>query len=121
MKVYLASFFSPDLKRSAERFKRQAEDMNVYNHIDIFSKEDLNEDFKEYISALLKKGKTRGYGHWVWQTYIHQLVLSKIKEGDIYHWCDVGCHFNTKGVSRLKEYIDTVSYTHLTLPTILLV
>ncbi len=109
MKVYLASFFSPDLKRSAERFKRQAEDMNVYNHIDIFSKEDLNEDFKEYISALLKKGKTRGYGHWVWQTYIHQLVLSKIKEGDIYHWCDVGCHFNTKGVSRLKEYIDIVS------------
>ncbi len=109
MKVYLASFFSPDLRRSAERFKKQAEAMNIYNHIDVFSKEDLNKDFRDYISALLKKGKKRGYGHWVWQTYIHQLVLSKIKEGDIYHWCDVGCHFNPKGISRLKEYIDIVS------------
>ena len=40
---------------------------------------------------------------------MHQLILSKIDEGDIYHWCDVGCHFNTKGISRLKEYIDIVS------------
>ena len=45
-----------------------------------------------------KKGKSRGYGHWVWQTYIHQLVLSKMDDGDIYHWCDVGCHFNKKGI-----------------------
>ena len=109
MKIYLATFFSPDLKRSAERFKRQAEAMNVYDKIYLLSKENLNEDFKKYVSELLKKGKKRGYGHWVWQTYVHQLILSKIDEGDIYHWCDVGCHFNTKGISRLKEYIDIVS------------
>ena len=35
-------------------------------------------------------------------------MLAKIKEGDVYHWCDVGCHFNIKGVSRLKEYINIV-------------
>ncbi len=109
MKVYLATFYSSDLKKSAERFKKQAESMNVYDNIHIFSQEDLNDDFKKYISVLLKKGKKRGYGHWVWQTYIHQVMMSKIKEGDIYHWCDVGCHFNIEGVSRLKEYIDIVS------------
>ena len=112
MKIYLATFYSADLKRSAERFKDQAKLMNVYDDILIFNQDDLNEDFKEYISILLKKGKTRGYGHWVWQTYIHQLMLNKMKEGDIYHWCDVGCHFNKKGVSRLKEYIDIVSSNH---------
>ncbi len=109
MKIYLATFFSPDLKRSSERFKLQAEAMNVYDKIYLFTKESLNDDFKEYVSGLLKKGKKRGYGHWVWQTYIHKLVLSKMEEGDVYHWCDVGCHFNIKGVSRLKEYIDIVS------------
>jgi hypothetical protein len=112
VKIYLATFYSADLKRSAERFKDQAKLMNVYDDILIFNQDDLNEDFKEYISILLKKGKTRGYGHWVWQTYIHQLMLNKMKEGDIYHWCDVGCHFNKKGVSRLKEYIDIVSSNH---------
>ena len=106
MKVYLATFYSSDLKRSAERFEKQAEAMNVYDKIFLFNQDDLNEDFKKYISSLLKKGKKRGYGHWVWQTYIHQEMMTKINEGDIYHWCDVGCHFNIKGVSRLKEYID---------------
>ena len=106
MKVYLATFYSSDLKRSADRFKKQAEAMNIYDKIYLFNQDDLNEDFKEYIALLLKKGKKRGYGHWVWQTYIHKMMMAKINEGDIYHWCDVGCHFNTKGIPRLKEYID---------------
>ena len=83
MKVYLATFYSSDLKRSAERFEKQAKLMNVYDDIFIFNQDDLNDDFKEYISTLLKKGKSRGYGHWVRQTYIHQIMLAKIKDGDI--------------------------------------
>ena len=54
---------------------------------------------------LLKLGKKKGYGYWVWQTFFHKKVLSQINEGDIYHWCDVGCHFNLNGKTRLKEYI----------------
>ncbi len=108
MEIHLATFYSLDLKRSAERFEKQAREMNVYNHIHIFNQDDLNDDFKNYISTLLKKGKSRGYGHWVWQTYIHQVVLAKMKPGDIYHWCDVGCHFNINGVNRLKEYIEII-------------
>ena len=109
MKIHLATFYSSDLKISAKRFKKQAEDINIYDFIHIFNQEDLNDDFKNYISELLKKGKKRGYAYWVWQTYVHQVVLSKMKEGDIYHWCDVGCHFNEKGLKRLREYIDIVS------------
>ena len=80
MKIYLATFYSFDLKRSAERFQKQASSMNVYDQICIFNPNDLNQDFKDYISLLLKKGKKRGYGHWVWQTYIHQIMLKKLGE-----------------------------------------
>ena len=31
-----------------------------------------------------------------------------MNNGDIYHWCDVGCHINKKGRPRLKEYIKIV-------------
>ena len=109
MKIYLATFYSSDLKRSANRFKHQAKEMQVYDEIFVYNQNDLNKDFKDYVQMLLKKGKERGYGHWVWQTYIHQLVLSQIDYGDIYHWCDVGCHFNQKGIWRLKEYVDLVN------------
>ena len=103
MKIHLATFYSSDLRRSAIRFQKQAEEMGIYDDIHVFNQNDLNEDFKNYISDLLKKGKKRGYGHWVWQTYIHQVILSKMQEGDIYHWCDVGCHFNKNGITRLKN------------------
>ena len=75
MRVYLASFCSADLKRSADRFKEQALKMGIYNSIKIFTFNDLNEDFKLYVKELIKKGKKKGYGYWVWQTYVHQNIL----------------------------------------------
>ena len=109
MKIYLTSFASLDIKASAIRFKDQAREMNVYDKINIFTENDLNQDFKDYVFSLLKKGKKKGFGYWVWQTYLHKLVMSEMEEGDIYHWCDVGCHFNINGITRLKEYIAMVS------------
>ncbi len=109
MTIHLATFYSPDLKRSADRFKNQAIKMGLYDSINLYTYEDLNNDFKLYVDELLKSGKKKGYGYWVWQTYIHQIVLSKINNGDIYHWCDVGCHFNLNGKKRLEEYIKFVS------------
>jgi hypothetical protein len=109
MKIYLATFYSGDLKRSATRFKEQALQMGIYDFIYTFSYDDLNEEFKLYVNDLLKKGKKKGYGYWVWQTYIHQKVLSKLNPGDIYHWCDVGCHFNYNGKKRLEDYVNIVS------------
>ena len=109
MKVHLASFYSSDLKRSAERFKNQAQSMEVYDHVHLCTFDDLNEDFQHYVKSLLKIGKTRGYGYWVWQTYIHKLILSKLNVGDIYQWCDIGCHFNIKGKKRLTEYLNIVN------------
>ena len=109
MKIHLATFFSPDLLRSAKRFKLQAESMKLYDKIHLFTFEDLDDDFKKYVNSLIKKGKKRGYGYWVWQTFIHKLVMSKIEEGDLYHWCDVGCHFNINGKKRLEDYINILS------------
>ena len=109
MKIHLTSFASLDIKASAIRFKDQAREMNVYDKINIFTENDLNQDFKDYVFSLLKKGKKKGFGYWVWQTYLHKLVMSEMEEGDIYHWCDVGCHFNINGITRLKEYIAMVS------------
>ena len=106
MKIYLSTFYSSDLKRSANRFKEQAENMKIYDKIFLFEHKDLNEDFKKYVNSLIKLGKVKGYGYWVWQTYFHKKVLEQLEDGDVYHWCDVGCHFNPKGKKRLLEYLE---------------
>ncbi len=112
MKKYLATFYSSDLKRSAERFYEQAKNMNVYDSINIFSEKDLDEDYRAYVDGLIKNGKKKGYGYWVWQPYFHKLVLKRMDEGDVYHWCDVGCHFNVNGVNRLNEYFEITKNEH---------
>ena len=109
MKIYLTTFASSDLKQSAKRFKKQAEQMGIYDKIFIFSEKDFDDDFKKYVFSLIKKSKSMGYGYFVWQSYFHRIVLNKINVGDVYHWCDVGCHFNYNGLKRLKEYVKIVS------------
>ena len=47
MKVHLATFYSLDLKRSADRFRQQVEEMNIYDYVHIFNQNDLNDDFKD--------------------------------------------------------------------------
>ena len=85
MKIYLSTFYSSDLKRSANRFKEQAENMKIYDKIFLFEHKDLNEDFKKYVNSLIKLGKVKGYGYWVWQTYFHKKVLEQLEDADVYH------------------------------------
>ena len=59
MKIYLSTFYSSDLKRSANRFEIQAKDMQIYDKIFMFTEKNLNEDFKEYVNSLLKLGKKK--------------------------------------------------------------
>ena len=59
MKVYLATFYSSDLSRSAKRFLDQAKSMNVYDSINIFSEKDLSDDYRKYVDGLLSKGKKK--------------------------------------------------------------
>ena len=59
MKICLSTFYSSDLKRSANRFREQAEKMNIYDKVFIFGENDLNEDFKQYVNSLLQIGKKK--------------------------------------------------------------
>ena len=42
--ITFTTFYSPDLKRSADRFKNQATKMGLYDSIELFTFEDLNDD-----------------------------------------------------------------------------
>jgi len=56
-KKYFISFASPDLKRSAERIYNQAQKLNFYDKVCIFSTNDLEENYKKFILNLIKKIK----------------------------------------------------------------
>lgn len=51
----------------------------------------------------------RGYGYWIWKSYLVLKCLEEMNDGDIVLYCDAGCEINKKGIHRLNEYFDIVA------------
>jgi len=107
-KINLCSFASPDLKRSADRIKKQAESINLYNKIKVFSVDDLKKKEKDFLKKKLKEGNIRGYGYWFWKPLIIKKFLLSLKKNEILNYVDVGSHINLDGFDRLNYYINLV-------------
>ena len=54
-KIYLCSFASDDLDLSVQRFKNQADNLNIYSQIKIFRPKDLNLNLQNRIKEIIKK------------------------------------------------------------------
>ena len=55
IKLYLCSFASPDLNRSAIRFINQSEKMKIYEKIKVYGLNDLSDQKKKQIESFQKK------------------------------------------------------------------
>ena len=109
-KKYLISFASPDLKRSAQRFYEQANNMIFYDQVKVFSMLDLDSKHQKFIFDYLKdkRNKKSGYGYAYWKPLIINNFLKRMNENDILNYSDVGCHYNINGIERLNYYIQKV-------------
>ena len=103
--IYLCSFASDDLKKSIVRFKKQAEEMEIYSNIKVYGFSDLSENKKVQIKNFKKKKQNRLFGYACWKPEIILNNLNLIPNGAILQYSDIGCHFNSKGLSRLKDYL----------------
>lgn len=105
MKKYFLSFADSYLKPSAERILQQAKNMNIYDEIFILNESNLDKNFRDKFKSKLIH-RSRGFGHYCWKPQVILQILNLMDYGDILHWADVGCHLNTNGIERLKEYFD---------------
>jgi len=111
---YLCGFADNRLKKSLERFQNQAMQMKIYDEIYLYTEDNLDKDFYNYFKD---KFHLRGFGYWVWKPQIILQTLSKINEGDILQYTDVGCHLNINGLKRLKEYFEITNQSETGLLT----
>jgi len=106
-KIYLCSFASPDLNLSVNRFKNQAKLLNFYENIKVYGSKDLPEKIKLRIKSFnYPVKKMRLYGYACWKPYIIKKYFDELPNEAILQYSDIGCHFNYKGIDRLKDYIE---------------
>lgn len=105
MKRKFISFADSRMRKALERIKRQAEEMQFFDEIELFTEKELGPDFLAENAHLLKPW-VRGFGYWKWKPYLIYTQLQKMEEGDELYYIDAGCHWNVAGRERLLEYAE---------------
>ena len=104
-KIILFAFGSSDLSTSAKRLQKQAENTNYYDDIRIFNPTNFDQKMQKMFEEIISKRKNRGYGYWFWKPLFLKKILNEIKNEDIIHYVDIGCHLQNKN-NRFYEYLD---------------
>ena len=104
-KIILFAFGSNDLSISAKRLQKQAENTKYYDDIKILNPTNFDQKMQRMFEDIINKRKNRGYGYWFWKPLFLKKILNEIKNGDIVHYIDIGCHLQNKNY-RFYEYLD---------------
>jgi hypothetical protein len=99
----------PKYHEAVERILKQAQDF-PFDKIIGYTEKDLQEKFPEFWSKHKNfiLNNRRGYGYWIWKSFIILDTLKQLNEGDILVYLDCGCELNKKGLKRFMEYIELV-------------
>lgn len=102
MKKFFVSYGNSRFQNSVKRIEKEAHALNVFDEINVYRTEDLDEDFKRQHAWILKFPRIGGYG--IWKPYIIQQTLNKMNNGDVLVYADAGCTLRPQGLARLQEY-----------------
>lgn len=98
----------PGIEKARERLRRQAEAFPLIDEVEVFGPDDLDDSYFEVFGSLVEDFP-QGYGLWSWKPYLVYRELSKLQEGDILIYVDVGVEINPRGLDRFCQYLDHTS------------
>lgn len=101
--IKFISFADRRMRKSLQRICRQAEEMQVFDEIEVFDEKTLMPDLSAWSDKLLIG--SRGLGYYCWKSYLIRRELNKLAPDDILVYLDAGCHLNKRGRKRFEEYL----------------
>jgi hypothetical protein len=105
--IHFITYGDEKYERSKKRLLNEAKIFFDFKTYDAYGKNDLDSEFKEKYSDILKQN--RGGGYWIWKPYLILKKLKEIDEGDYLLYLDAGFSINPKGFDRFVEYIDMLN------------
>lgn len=107
-KVHLVSFGDKRLWITKLIFLYQAHRFKVFDTIKIYNESTLPVLFKRKFSKVLNSN-TKGFGFWLWKPETILDRLSKIKDGEILLYLDLGSVINHKGKKTFLDYLQKLN------------
>lgn len=101
---------TPNYRNIVNRICIQALKFNTFYTINGLTDINLKNDMLFYNKhEKFITNNSKGYGYWIWKSYIVKKQLESMKENDILVYADAGCILNINGKERLNEYFDIVN------------
>jgi hypothetical protein len=96
---------------AVNRICSEARAINVFdNNIIGYTEKDLinDDEFWKKHQAFISSSE-KGYGYWLWKSYLTKKTLSEMNNDDILVYADSGCVINPNGINKLFEYFNTIN------------
>lgn len=108
MNFTFLTFGNPLYYTSLERLKKEVQAFPFTKCI-FYKDTDLMEinEFWDKHSKFITENK-RGYGYWIWKSFITLYTLKHMNENDILFYMDAGCTLLESGMNKFLEYINIV-------------
>lgn len=107
------SFADSRMSAALERLGRQAEALDFFDEITLFTEHDLSAEFTSRMGRYLTPS-CRGFGYWSWKPWSIHHVLQEMEEGDRLLYLDAGCHINANGTDRFRHFGVSQEDGHIT-------
>tara|TARA_Y100000816_G_scaffold154767_1_gene110328 strand:+ start:2380 stop:3261 length:882 start_codon:yes stop_codon:yes gene_type:complete len=87
--------------------KSTAKASKFFDSSKAYSPKDLDSDFKQKFSTILKEKK--GAGFWIWKHHIIEKELDRLNYNDLLVWSDAGSSFNYFAKEKFDEYVELLN------------
>ena len=106
MNIHLVSFGAPfySFSRAHSRVLQNAENFGAFSSINLFSERDIFNFCPEIIPYKKFLSSTRGYGYWMWKSFLVSRMMVLSSDDDLICYADIGCTFNDAGIAKFGEY-----------------
>ena len=87
--------------------KSTAKASKFFDSSKAYSPKDLDSNFKQKFSTILKEKK--GAGFWIWKHHIIEKELDRLNYNDLLVWSDAGSSFNYFAKEKFDEYVELLN------------
>ncbi len=98
------TFANAGYRNALQRIVREAEDSAFFDEICPCTEKDFDNDYIQKFGSWIAANQ-RGYGYWIWKSYLIKTYLDKLNFGDFLIYMDSGCEINQKARKRYSEYL----------------
>ena len=107
MSIHFLSFGNKKYKNSIIRIGNEIQSINMVNYIHTYNEDDLmniTEFWEKHKNFVLSN--ERGYGYWLWKSFLTLKTLDEMNEGDILIYADAGCEILVNNKPQFENLIN---------------